>query len=55
MRLTRFLVARSWNEQVITPLVEGAVETMVRMGVSRDNIVIESVPGSYELPMACSR
>ncbi|TNY20754.1 putative 6,7-dimethyl-8-ribityllumazine synthase [Rhodotorula diobovata] len=52
----RFLIVHArWNEQVITPLVEGAVETMVRMGVSRDNIVIESVPGSYELPMACSR
>jgi len=47
--------ARSWNDQVITPLVQGAVDTMVKMGVSRDNIVIETVPGSYELPMACSR
>ncbi|GAA5852487.1 hypothetical protein JCM9279_003468 [Rhodotorula babjevae] len=52
----RFLIVHArWNDQVITPLVQGAVDTMVKMGVSRDNIVIETVPGSYELPMACSR
>ncbi|BGP41623.1 lumazine synthase [Rhodotorula kratochvilovae] len=52
----RFLIVHArWNDQVITPLVDGAVETMLAMGVKRDNIVIETVPGSYELPMACSR
>jgi 6,7-dimethyl-8-ribityllumazine synthase len=28
---------------------------MLASGVKRENIVIETVPGSYELPMACSR
>ncbi|GAA6054726.1 hypothetical protein JCM3770_000050 [Rhodotorula araucariae] len=52
----RFLIVHArWNDQVIAPLVDGAVETMLAMGVKRDNIVIETVPGSYELPMACSR
>ncbi|GAA5917551.1 hypothetical protein JCM6882_001728 [Rhodosporidiobolus microsporus] len=52
----RFLIIHArWNDSVITPLVQGAVETMLKSGVKRENIVIETVPGSYELPMACSR
>lgn len=44
-----------WNDAVITPLVKGSIDTMVSQGVKRDNIVVETVPGSYELPLACSR
>ncbi|KWU47620.1 putative 6,7-dimethyl-8-ribityllumazine synthase [Rhodotorula sp. JG-1b] len=52
----RFLIVHArWNEQVISPLVEGAVSTMIKYGAKRENIVIESIPGSYELPIACSR
>ncbi|GJN90437.1 hypothetical protein Rhopal_003448-T1 [Rhodotorula paludigena] len=52
----RFLIVHArWNESVIQPLVEGAIETMIKSGVKRENIVVETVPGSYELPMACSR
>ncbi|GAA5844222.1 hypothetical protein JCM3766R1_000974 [Sporobolomyces carnicolor] len=52
----RYLIVHArWNADVITPLVEGAIETMVKSGVQRHNIVVETVPGSYELPMACSR
>ncbi|GAA6023915.1 hypothetical protein JCM10207_009273 [Rhodosporidiobolus poonsookiae] len=52
----RFLIVHArWNESVISPLVEGAVAKMVEFGVKKENIVIETVPGSYELPMACSR
>jgi 6,7-dimethyl-8-ribityllumazine synthase len=28
---------------------------MMKYGAKRENIVIESIPGSYELPIACSR
>ncbi|GAA5933706.1 lumazine synthase RIB4 [Sporobolomyces koalae] len=49
------IVHARWNADVISPLVEGCIETMIKSGVQRDNIVIETVPGSYELPMACSR
>lgn len=44
-----------WNTPVIDPLVQGCIETMLKSGVKRDNIVVETVPGSYELPMACAR
>jgi 6,7-dimethyl-8-ribityllumazine synthase len=40
---------------VIEPLVKGAIETLVASGVKTENIIIENVSGSYELPAACSR
>ncbi len=44
-----------WNTECITPLVTGAVESMVKAGVKQENILIESVPGSWELPFGVSR
>lgn len=44
-----------WNDAVITPLVKGTIDTLMASGVKRENIVVETVPGSYELPMACAR
>ncbi|KAM0786274.1 hypothetical protein ACM66B_001754 [Microbotryomycetes sp. NB124-2] len=49
------IVHARWNDAIIAPLVRGAVEAIESHGVKRSNIVIETVPGSYELPMACSR
>ncbi|KAF8759643.1 PFU (PLAA family ubiquitin binding) [Rhizoctonia solani] len=40
---------------VIDALVAGAVEKLKERGVKESNIVIESVPGSFELPLACSK
>lgn len=40
---------------VIEPLVKGAIETLMQSGVKAENIVVENVSGSYELPSACSR
>ncbi|GAA5990027.1 hypothetical protein JCM5350_003414 [Sporobolomyces pararoseus] len=52
----RYLIVHArWNADVITPLLQGTIETMMKSGVKRENIVVETVPGSYELPMACSR
>ncbi|AET37769.1 lumazine synthase RIB4 Ecym_2009 [Eremothecium cymbalariae DBVPG len=44
-----------WNKNIIDALVSGAVKTMQSLGVKEQNIHIESVPGSYELPFAASR
>jgi 6,7-dimethyl-8-ribityllumazine synthase len=40
---------------IIEPLVKGAVDALTASGVKADNIVIEDVSGSFELPLACSR
>ncbi|EXJ78663.1 6,7-dimethyl-8-ribityllumazine synthase [Capronia coronata CBS 617.96] len=49
------IVHARWNTTMIDALVSGAKKTMLAAGVKEENIVIESVPGSYELPMAVQR
>lgn len=49
------IVHARWNSEVIDPLVRGAVQTLSQAGVKQENIVIESVPGSWELPFGVSR
>ncbi|KAF4615376.1 hypothetical protein D9613_002737 [Agrocybe pediades] len=49
------IVHARWNKIIIDALVAGAVAKLKERGVKESNIVIESVPGSFELPLACSR
>lgn len=49
------IVHARWNTAIIEALVSGAVKSLVATGVSKDNIVIQSVPGSYELPVAVQK
>jgi 6,7-dimethyl-8-ribityllumazine synthase len=49
------IVHARWNMKVIEALVAGVVSKLKERGVKESNIVIESVPGSYELPLACSK
>ncbi|OKL64295.1 6,7-dimethyl-8-ribityllumazine synthase [Talaromyces atroroseus] len=46
------IVHARWNTTIIDALVSGAYNSLISSGVSKDNIVIQSVPGSYELPIA---
>lgn len=41
-----------WNAKVISALVDGCKAKLLAHGVKEDNIVVESVPGSFELPYA---
>lgn len=49
------IVHARWNKTVIDALVAGAVAKLKERGVKDSNIVIQSVPGSFELPLACSK
>lgn len=49
------IVHARWNDTVIKSLLDGCVSKLKAQGVKDENIVIRSVPGSYELPMACSK
>jgi len=40
---------------MIDALVDGAKKAMLSSGVKEENIILESVPGSYELPLAVQR
>jgi 6,7-dimethyl-8-ribityllumazine synthase len=46
------LVASRFNETVTQSLVDGALDALVRHGVSVDDIDVIWVPGAWELPIA---
>lgn len=48
------LVAR-FNGAIVEGLLDGAVDTLKRHGVSEDNILIVRVPGAYELPVVAKK
>ncbi|KAK6198756.1 dimethylribityllumazine synthase [Scheffersomyces amazonensis] len=39
-----------WNKEIIESLVEGAKKKLLEFNVKPENIVVETVPGSFELP-----
>ena len=45
------IVLAEWNHEITSALLEGAVSTLLKHGVSEKNISIEHVPGSFELPL----
>ncbi|HEU4747563.1 MAG TPA: 6,7-dimethyl-8-ribityllumazine synthase [Gemmatimonadaceae bacterium] len=46
------VLASRFNEPVVKKLVDGALEALVRHGVSFDDIDVVWVPGAWELPLA---
>ncbi|KAF1984575.1 DMRL synthase family protein [Aulographum hederae CBS 113979] len=49
------IVHARWNETMISALLDGAKKSLLAAGVKEENIVVQSVPGSYELPFAVQR
>ena len=46
------IIVSEWNETVTESLYSGALETLLRNGAARENIVRKNVPGSFELSLA---
>ncbi|KAL9595086.1 MAG: hypothetical protein Q9219_006660 [cf. Caloplaca sp. 3 TL-2023] len=46
------IVHARWNTAIISALVAGARKAVIKSGVKEENLVIQDVPGSYELPYA---
>jgi 6,7-dimethyl-8-ribityllumazine synthase len=46
------VVASRFNEEVVKKLVDGALEALVKHGVSFGDIDVVWVPGAWELPLA---
>lgn len=44
-----------FNSFVVESLLDGAVDTLKRHGVSEDNITIVRVPGAWELPLIAKK
>ncbi|PSS23073.1 hypothetical protein M430DRAFT_17001 [Amorphotheca resinae ATCC 22711] len=49
------IVHARWNTTIIEPLLAGAKAKLLASGVKESNIVVQSVPGSWELPIACAK
>lgn len=45
------VVVSEWNSEVTDALYSGTVDTLLKHGVKRDNIIKKSVPGSFELSL----
>ncbi len=43
------IVVSDWNSAVTDKLLRGTHDTLVKFGVKEDDIIIEHVPGSFEL------
>ena len=46
------LVAARFNDFIVSSLVEGAVDTLVRHGADEDSIDLIRTPGAFEMPVA---
>ncbi|KAH6625956.1 6,7-dimethyl-8-ribityllumazine synthase [Chaetomium sp. MPI-SDFR-AT-0129] len=49
------IVHARWNDTIIDPLLTGAKAKLQECGVKESNIVVQTVPGSWELPIAVQR
>lgn len=49
------IVASRFNHFIVDRLVDGAVDALVRHGVSRSSVVLAHVPGAFELPLVVQR
>ncbi|KAI0600150.1 6,7-dimethyl-8-ribityllumazine synthase [Biscogniauxia sp. FL1348] len=49
------IVHARWNTTIIEPLLKGTKAKLLACGVKEANIVVQSVPGSWELPIAVQR
>lgn len=43
------IVVSEWNSEITNALLEGACNTLIKHGVKKENILIDYVPGSFEL------
>ncbi len=46
------IAVAEWNHEVTGKLLEGAREALLKHGVKEENILVQYVPGTFELPLA---
>lgn len=49
------IVVGRWNSFVVESLLEGALDTLRRHGVSEDSITVVRAPGAFEIPLICQK
>ena len=45
------IVVSEWNNEITQALMSGAIETLLKHGAKKENIIIKNVPGSFELTL----
>lgn len=49
------IVVGRWNSFVVEHLLEGALDTLRRHGVSEEQITVVRAPGAFEIPLVCKK
>ncbi|EIM24262.1 DMRL synthase family protein [Wallemia mellicola] len=49
------IVHTRWNKEVVNALVEGTNNRLLELGVKKENIIIQQIAGSWELPIATKK
>ena len=49
------IVCARFNEFIVSKLLGGAVDGLVRHGISEENIDVAWVPGAFEIPLICEK
>ncbi len=49
------LLVSEWNEPITHALADGARATLRKHGVADDHVLVRTVPGSFELPLAAQK
>lgn len=46
------VVVSEWNREITDSLLKGTINTLIKLGAKKENILVEPVPGSFELTLA---
>ena len=49
------IVGARFNEFIVSKLLGGAIDGLVRHGISEENIDVAWVPGAFEIPLICEK
>jgi 6,7-dimethyl-8-ribityllumazine synthase len=49
------IIHARWNNEIVDALVAGAKKSLQAADVKTENVVVQNVPGSWELPMGVQR
>ena len=49
------IVCARFNEFIVSKLLGGAIDGLVRHGISEENIDVGMVPGAFEIPLICEK
>lgn len=49
------ILASRWNELIVSRLVSGAQDALLRLGARPSDLTLVRVPGSFEIPLAAKR